>query len=62
MPQFNDLTLIGTKTTINTKGIVRPIFRPREEPQFYDPKKEVRIPTLIVQIETKDIDLTKLRE
>lgn len=48
IPQFNDVSKISSRTTILPKSIIRPLYRPREEPKVSTTKVSFEMPLMII--------------
>jgi len=60
-PMFNDVFALGNAPVITKNFILLPIFKPYEEPASSFKIVEPRAPSVILQLETKEIDITGLR-
>lgn len=58
---FNDVFALGNNPVITKNYILLPIFKPYEEPVGGFKIVEPRAPCVIIQLETKEIDITGLR-
>ena len=48
IPQFNDVSKVASKTTILPKIIIKPLYRPREEPKVSATRDNFKMPLMII--------------